>query len=61
MSLAIEAAEKSYSLIEELHCYTEKSVQDQDEYQKWFAKGQIGPEKIGGVPCCPAVLKMNLM
>jgi hypothetical protein len=44
--LAIEMAEKGdYSLIEELHLLLKNPYQDQDEYHKWFAKGQIGLEK----------------
>ncbi|TDE03773.1 protein adenylyltransferase SelO [Flavobacterium hiemivividum] len=47
--LAIEAAEKEdYSLIEELHLLLKNPYQEQDEYQKWFAKRpDWAREKIG--------------
>jgi uncharacterized protein YdiU (UPF0061 family) len=47
--LAIEAAEKEdYSLIEELHLLLKNPYQDQNEYQKWFAKRpDWAREKIG--------------
>jgi uncharacterized protein YdiU (UPF0061 family) len=47
--LAIEAAEKEdYSLIEELHVLLKNPYQEQDEYQKWFAKRpDWAREKIG--------------
>jgi uncharacterized protein YdiU (UPF0061 family) len=58
MSQLAKGLKRDYSLIEELHLLLKNPYQDQDEYHKWFAKGQIGLEKIGA-PCCPAVLKMN--
>jgi uncharacterized protein YdiU (UPF0061 family) len=47
--LAIEAAEKEdYSLIEELHLLLKNPYQEQDKYQKWFAKRpDWAREKIG--------------
>jgi uncharacterized protein YdiU (UPF0061 family) len=47
--LAIEAAEKEdYSLIEELHLLLKNPYQEQDEYNKWFAKRpDWAREKIG--------------
>jgi uncharacterized protein YdiU (UPF0061 family) len=47
--LAIEAAEKEdYSLIEELHLLLKNPYQEQEKYQKWFAKRpDWAREKIG--------------
>ena len=47
--LAIEAAEKEdYSLIEELYLLLKNPYQEQNKYQKWFAKRpDWAREKIG--------------
>jgi hypothetical protein len=43
--LAIEAAEKGDYANRRTTFTIENPYQDQDEYHKWFAKGQIGLEK----------------